>query len=475
MKNKGLANLNFKWLLSALLVIFVFESSCLANKPLTEEMVLDSAHAYYPLIKVAQSQVRVAQANYMKAKGNFDPTIRSDLIGSAIGTYQNTFSRTEISIPISDSGSHFFTGYRIGGGNFPVYQQDRETYDLGEVNAGIEFPLFRDKEIDPRRAEIEESQLRSKMSRQEQRLVELQIKRDAAINYWIWYAEGKKLNIYKILLAVAQKRQNALQKSIASGDLPKADSYDNERLILQRRALVTNQQAIFQAAAKTLSLYYRDKKGKPIVVDADDLPNELVVRQNNNLKLTNLGEIAEKTPVMQKLKIERAISNVQLSLAKNNLLPLLNSRIYVAQDFGGGSPPLNRTSINYQLTFQWSLFQRSAKGQIEAAQAVLDKNRYEQQLEKERTLTDIQSTLAQLKAAYRVIYLNFKQLKLALTVQAVEETRFKSGESSLFILNEREVITAQTQSEYITSLQAYYIERANLLFFIGRMSNSIQK
>ncbi len=40
---------------------------------------------------------------------------------------------------------------------------------------------------------------------------------------------------------------------------------------------------------------------------------------------------------------------------------------------GGGNPPLNRTSINYELTFEIPINQREAKGQMASAENQIQK------------------------------------------------------------------------------------------------------
>jgi outer membrane protein, heavy metal efflux system len=432
---------------------------------LTESAVITSAQKHFPLIQASVADLQKAEGDYLSAKGGFDPKINSQLIVSPNGFYQNGFSNTELTIPVNDSGNNFFTGYRIGRGEFPVYDQERETYNLGEIKMGVELPLLRNHKIDDRRANIQTGKLNTELNMTTLQLIKLQTVRDASINYWIWYAEGKKLFIQKHILELAVNRQKMLEHSVSSGDLPHIDLVDNQRIIMQREASYTQQKALFQKASFMLSFFYRDNHGKPLIPDLSAIPNASPIHKfHEPMNPQVLEAHIDEHPELERLKKQRLLSMVELDKANNNLLPILNNRIYVAQDFGGGNPPLNRTSINYQLVFEFPIFQREAKGQIIAAEKLLEKNAHEQTLQHDKLMIQIQSALNDIHQAERVIQYTEQEIKMAYRVEEAENIKFKHGDSNLFLLNERELATTEAQLRYMDAIRNYCIAIAELRF-----------
>lgn len=442
-------------------ILLLVYGSVFANS-LLESDVISSAEKYYPEILASKEQILKARANYLAAEGGFDPTITSALVGSPYGKYNNIYSNTELSVPSKNSGNEFFTGYRIGEGNFPSYIQDRETFNAGEVDAGIQIPLLRDRKIDSRRAKLAQEGINIHLSETELNLEKIQTKRDASVAYWVWYVEGKRLIIQENIFNLAKKRQQAIEHSVMTGDLPKVDIADNLRLINQRGAIVANQQATFQKAALNLSLYYRDANNHTIVPDLSQIPSNVNRTKNYLLiKPDMVDSSILQNPALTRLDDQRKNTLIQLDLAQNQRLPLLNSRVYLAQDFGGGNPPLNRSSINYQIILELPIFQRKAKGDIAAAEAELGKLQQQQKLMHEQLLVNADAALNQLKASVEVINRTANEVKYALEVQQAESLRFTQGDSNLFMLNQREVDTAQAEANYVEAEGNYGIYLAD--------------
>lgn len=443
----------------------VFSNNLVAGA-LTESQVLSSVTQHYPLVQAATANIQKARAEYLASKGRFDPKINSQLIGSPNNFYRNIYSDTELNIPVTDSGNSFFTGYRIGRGNFPVYNQERETYNNGEIKAGIELPLLRDKNIDIGRAKIKQSRIRTALNQAELKLVRLEANQAATIAYWDWYAEGKKLLLQQQLLDLANVRQRALEGSFNAGDVANIEVVDNKRIILQRKNALTLQEAIFQKASLTLALFYRDAKGNPIAAGIDALPKQSQPASNYNLTAINEHydlRILEH-PAVKRLNEQRKLTYVDLESAHNKLLPKLNNRIYFSQDFGGGNPPLNRTSINYQLVFELPILQREAKGEILAATHMINKINEEERMQHDNLVRILKDSINQIKAQQTIINSVGEEIKMAVQVQKAENIRFQNGDSNLFLLNQREIETVQTQIRYVDSIGNYHKAIAALRF-----------
>lgn len=452
--------------LSAFLILPIFADS----KTLEVNRVIESVSRHFPVIIAEQANIAKAKANLLSAQGGFDPVIKSQLLSSTIGVYRNLYLDTEISTPISDTGNKIFTGYRVGRGKFPVYDQKMWTYSQGELRAGIEIPWLRDNKIDDRRAKILTSQSYVNINERELDLKKLQVVRDAVFSYWDWYTEGSKLLIQKQLLQLAKDRQNVLRYRFEKGDIPEIDVTENLRLIMQREISLAQQTQNYQKAELLLSLYYRDKQGKPIIPNSYELPKihqDVKSIHLNEHHSSEISTILSRHPVMKQLAEQRNISFVDLSIAENNLKPKLSNSIYVSQDFGAGNPPLNYTSINFQLSFELPVYRRQAIGAIQAAKSSLERIDQDKAMFIDRLNVNIKNALNQIHTINQIIDLTKRELAIAKKLEHAEQNKYEHGDSNLFLINLREQSTVETKIKLITALSDSKKARQDLLYALG--------
>jgi outer membrane protein, heavy metal efflux system len=470
MKNKYLA------LISAILFISMHQAGYAAI--VSENEVLTSVRTHFPLILAAKDNIQKAKADYLSAQGAFDPLIRSNVLISPNGTYQYTNFGADVVVPIEDSGNKVFTGYRIGRGTYPPYDQNLETYNYGEFRVGVELPMLRDSNVDIRRTKIKQAGINEKISNEDYRLARLKAEYDAALSYWEWYTTGKQLIFQRHILALAQQRQKALDKSVNAGDLAEIDAVDNKRMIAQRESMVRMNEAMFTKAAQVLSLYYRDASGDPIVLKEKDIPASSQVQKwriNQSEIETTLSNIVNSHPRMKLYQQQYSNALVSLKQANNDLLPKINNRFYIAQDMGGGNPPLNRTSINYELTFELPINQREAKGQMASAENQIQKIDQEKRLEAESIVVNIKKSLIELRAAREVIQLTRKEVDMTVRVEDAEAKRYQHGDSNLFLLNQRELMTVEAETRYFDAIRRYYNSVATLRYSLASTDDFSRK
>ena len=444
-------------------------------KTLQVENVIDSINNHFPIILAAEANIAKSYADLLSARGGFDPVIKSSFVTSAVGIYKNLYSDTEISAPISDSGNRFFTGYRLGRGNFPVYDQKMWTYNQGELRAGVEMPWLRDRLIDDRRAKILVSKLSVTISKKDLDLKKLQARRDGVFSYWDWYLEGNKLIIQKKLLNLAETRQEVIQHRFDKGDIPQLDVIENQRIIMQRRIFFTQQMQSYQKAAFLLSLYLRDKKGNPLIPKTSELPEAIEASSEKSTMTFNkidFPTIVAQHPLIEQYKAQRSISFINLSLAENNLKPKFSNRIYFARDFGPGNPPLNRSSINLEFLFEVPINQRQALGSINAAKSSLEQLDQDQKMFVDRLSVNIENAKNEINTMNQVVRLTKKELVIAKQLESAERIKYDHGDSNLFLINLREQSTVETKIRLITALIDYYKAQEEYRYSIGYIKNS---
>ena len=419
--------------------------------------VLASVNENFPLIIAEREKVASAKYNLTSAKGSFDPNLKFSLIESPNGYYQNTFADSEVSAQIPNSSERVFAGYRIGVGEFPVYQQQNWTYDRGEVRTGIEMPLSRNHAIDPQRANIQEKRFEVTLQDDKLNQEKLLLMREASIAYWSWVSEGKKLSIEEALLAIAKKRQQWITERVRKGDLAKIDEVDNNRIILQRQSRVIQQEQFFQNAGLLLSLYVRTKNGESVDPSHFILPKHFAVGNVfDTPKSEKISLFLNRNPLMRQLVDNIDITTVKLKLASNDEKPNFTTKAYVSEDFGESNPQINKTTVNLALVYQVPIYRREAIGRKKAAQYQLKSLASEEEFLSQQIQNNIKMAENSIFWSKKRITMAKNELALNTTMQNAENKRFIAGDGNLFILNQREEITAENNLKIIDEKQKYY-------------------
>lgn len=436
--------------------------------PLSLHDVLSSTARAYPLLAAAEQRRMVAAADLLSAEGGFDPAwrTRANSIESSSYPYQTVDSVIEQ--PTSLWGTSFFGGYRWGRGDVPPYYGNLETARGGEVRAGVSIPLIRNGPIDRRRASIEQTKLGQQIAEGEVALVRIDVMRVAAYRYWDWVIAGRRLQIAKDLLAIAQARDEAVHRRSQEGDVAKIDKVDNERAIVERTERVVATTRFVDQAGIALSLFLRNSQGQPVRPSAALLPVDLPEPQNLHEApfASELERALSQRPEVARLRAQRQQLEVERTWAKNQALPALDVGVIASRDLGQGDPKAARTEVAASVLLDVPLQRRVAKGREQAAIAGVERLRAEEQMAKDRVEAEVRDSLSALEAAWKRVRLARQQRALAIQLEKAERTRFDLGESNLLLVNLREQASADAAlleaDAWVTSLRAQADYRAAL-------------
>src|SRR5690606_38912399 len=111
------------------------------------------------------------------------PRIDGSLGGRLDGYYNGHALDTEVLQNFPVLNARAFAGYRVSDGSFPVYENGQSTLSGGELRAGVGLSLWRDRDIDERRAAVVDSRLEVLAQSQELNAVKLDVLETAYIAY----------------------------------------------------------------------------------------------------------------------------------------------------------------------------------------------------------------------------------------------------------------------------------------------------
>jgi cobalt-zinc-cadmium efflux system outer membrane protein len=419
--------------------------------------VIKSTLEYHPALQGEIEERRAADADLLSAQGAFDPSIKGEGMNYATGGYSGSYGGAFVDQPLQLYGSRIVAGYRVGDGTFPIYENWYETNNGGEAHAGIEVPLLRDGPTDRRRVNISKSEAGQQVADAivEQRRIDLA--RSAALSYWDWTAARLKVKTYRRLLEVALERDRQITERVKKGDLPEFDRIDNQRAVLQRQAQLLSAERGLKNSEFTLGLFFRDSSRQPLDVSGfatlDKIPMPLFEVQRSPEE--PIEEAMRARPEFKGLDAQRQQNEFELKLARNQILPRLDLRVFTARDYGVGDDKREETELKAGVRFEIPLLTRTQEGRIDFYEAKQRKIAFTETFLKERIRADVQDVLNALEIARKRVQVTAQEVQASRTLAEGERARFGLGDSNLIFVNLREQNAADAEVREIEALQDY--------------------
>lgn len=430
------------------------------TKPIVLDQVIDAIYQSYPLLRIALLDRNIASGDNISAQGEWDAKLVADSMNTPDGFYQTYRQSIGFDQPLYSGGS-FFGRYRIGRGEFEPWYLERQTNDGGEFRVGLSVPLWQNRTIDERRAQLWRTAYGRDLVEPEIRTQLLIFIRDGSIAYWEWVGAGQQLDYAEQLLTLAQDRDAQLRRQVQEGDRPEADLTDNERLIVSRRVKRLDALRKFQSNAAKLSLYLRMPNGSPFVPTPELLPSGFPepTPVNSNQLAADIAFAQSRRPEILALDVKRQMLNVDLCQAQNLMQPELNGVIANSQDVGGPTSSKKDKSPNETeagVYFSVPLQRRKAIGKITAVEGKLSQLNAKRQFATDKISVEIQSAVISLETAYQAIGQAREAVRLNEDMQRFELIRLDKGDSDFLRLNLREQATFDARVAEVDAYLRYF-------------------
>jgi outer membrane protein TolC len=426
--------------------------------------VIDSVYRSFPLLEAAYYERDMAFGEHLAAHGAFDLKVKGASENGPQGFYETYRQNIGVEQPTYGGGA-LFGGYRIGRGSFQPWYLERQTNDGGEFRAGLMLPLLRNVVIDARRAQLWRTDLGRQLADPEIQAQRIDFVRAGSYAYWDWVAAGHRHRIAAELLQIAVDRNEAIRRKVETGDTEPPVLQDNRRLIVSREAkLIETERKLRQAAVK-LSLFYRNQRGEPLLVDVAQMPGfpDSQAVEEDALAADIETALANR-PELQALNLLRQQFEIDFAEARNDLLPDLQAAVWGSQDVGTPATAKNDKSefeLDAGLFLDVPVQRRKARGKMTAVEGKLGQLAAKRRMTGDKIATDVQAVYAALLAAYQQIQRARESAELAERLAEIERRKFELGESDLLSVNLREQQAAEAQNTEVDALYEYFTARAD--------------
>lgn len=437
--------MGFQKYIVTLLIFIVFSQHTFSQTgkqvTFTVEAFIQRVKLYHPVAKQANILIDKAAAELLSARGGFDPLLSTDASRKTFdGKNYYYYANPQLKIP-TPIGIDIKTGLENNGGNFL-----NSEFTAGKTSyLGVEIPLAKGLMMDRRRAVLQQAKIFQQQSEQERLAVLNDLLFAAYTDYWQWAGAFQLYSVISQFVDVANNRLRLVRIAYTNGDRAVIDTIEaftqvqnyqlqaSEALLKLNNAIFNLSNHLWQAGdipEQLPSVYLPDTIQFAMTMipqPIDELINQSTI-QNPALKTYELK--------LNSLEVERRLKFQSLLPALNLSANLLNKNYYALK---GLDATLLQNNYKWGIDFKLPLFLREGRGAYRQAKLKIKETDLQfidkrwQVENKIRTYYNENILLTEQLQTAQNIYKNYYSLLRN------EELKFNQGESSLFLVNSREI------------------------------------
>lgn len=419
------------------------------------EKCLQWVREYHPVMQQANLLDAKADAAVLEARGVLDPKWFGEYEDKSFDQ-KNYFRVGEAGLKIPVWwGMDVKLGYLWSSGDF--LNPENKLPQRGQAIVGVEVPLLRGLTFDQRRAQVRQARLYREVNAAARRKLVNDLLLEAIETYWQWAYQYQAANVFSRSLELAENRFEIVKESFLQGDKPAIDTLESLIQVQNRRLQLNQAQVELQNAALALSnfLWYEDLV--PLEVSAQLRPEDLISGwspASTAASAAFLENLKQTHPDLQTLMVKQQQLEIKERLKREQFKPQLNFNYnFLGNGFDWSAEGSNDSNLsglfteNYKLGFQFNypLLLRKERGGLELVKLEQIETQYKLQNKTLQVGNKIQRIFQLLRTAFEQMNTQQTMTSNYQTLLAAENEKFRIGESSIFLLNNREQKLIESQ------------------------------
>ncbi len=448
----------------------VAKSNSLPPIPLSVEEIHAWIDRTHPLLRGAGTEKTLARGKMLKALGAFEPVLINDteierFIKSTEptkGTQTVGFNDTLIEAR-HPWGFRYSAGVRKAIGNAAI--PDLAFGSNNQVLLGGAMPLLRGLMMNPENAELQRSELANPRAEVQIAQTRQDLFLAAATQFWDWVTAVKLAEVQRRAVEVAEDRHKQIEGRAKAGAVAPLDVVEANQEVQRRLEMAIAIQRIVEQEQLKLSMFLWDNNAPvpPPLERVPGFPSQMPVPAPDTIQAHKLQAKVER-PEIQEIGIEAKLNNIDLELAKNNLLPSLDAEAAPAR-----APEKFVLGLGYRfgLELRIPILQRKSRGEVLETQGKADRFVFMQQFREQQVLVDVDNALSAIERAKERVGAATESLRLAKTLEEGERFRFSLGATSVLFVNLRERNSVDSENQVIRAKADYQKALALYQWSIG--------
>jgi outer membrane protein TolC len=400
---------------------------------------------HHPVAKQAGLLSDAARQELRIARGLLDPRVNSRVYRKELGgTNYFTLWDNTLRIPVwygtdIKAGYERNTGFNVNGESF--------TPAAGLTYVGISVPLGQGLIIDARRATIRQAQLMGPLAEAEQISLINKLLLQGGKDYIDWMFTYYKRQLLEQGYELALFRFNAVKERVRFGDLSAIDSVEAKIEMQNRRVLMRQAQVEYQNASLVVSNYLWTADDTPVEVTPEMVPTltRLEEMVPTPVELEKMVETAQNNhPDILKTQIKLQQLDIERRWLVDNFKPRLNVDYNLIQrgfPIQGESLSQGFLANNYKFgaTLGFPLFLRTERGKLQLNKVKINDTKFNLQQAGREINNQILAQYNEVLVLEEILVMQKEMVANTEVMRDGEQKLFENGESSLFLINTREM------------------------------------
>ena len=451
-----------------LIITFLFISALMCGQEKNEKELnynefLGFVKKYHPMVKSANLEINMAQANLMMARGGFDPKIEVDFDQKKYkGKEYYSVLNSSFKIP-TWYGIEIKAGFDNSEGI--LINPENTLPNQGLTSLGITIPIGQGLLINQRMADLRKAKIQIQLSQAERKLQAIEVLYNASVAYFNWKRNFNEVELYSNYLKNAQLRYKGIQSLIKNGDKPAIDSIEAGISVKTRKWNLEESRLKLAKSKLELSNFLWLENNIPLELQEGIIPEKgLEETITETLKMNELlieSPSIENHPKINSLENKLDLLEVERKLKQNSLLPKLDVGYhYLSEPNYWSETNLNNYKIG--INFTYPLFLRKERGSLQLAKFKIQDTQFALDFERVQLKNKINAQQTEIKSIEKQRQLIADLVQDNTQMLRSEERLFSVGESSIFLINTRENNLVSMQLSQLGIENRFLISKAEL-------------
>lgn len=440
------------------------------NDILSFEEFIMAVKNFHPVAKQGALIPQFAKQNLRMARGGFDPILSTSYDQKSFdGKNYWKILESKVQIP-TWYGITLQGGYQYAEGTY--LDPSRTVPNIGLPQAGVAVTLGKGLYMDERRAALKQAKIFNQASVYEQILFLNEVYYKAVKTYIDWSVAFAQYQIYQNAVELAKIRFNGIKISYQHGERPALDTLEAFLLLQSREAGFLQAQIDYINARYQISNMLWTEDEKPVELRDNVVPVKMTSLANkyvwtqDSLTLT-IANLIDYHPEIRLIAMKGDQLQVEKKLKISKLFPQLN----VKYNFLYNPNHVLFFTDNYKfgVNFKIPIPLRESRGSLGMTQVKILENRYKLEAKTLEVINKIKAyynefvNYSEQVSLYQQMYENYRSLFLA------ELSKFELGESSIFLVNSREIKLIESELKFYEIIGKYNKAYYRLIKSTGRL------
>ncbi len=427
------------------LIAIGFSLQSYGQQILTFSEYMEWVRDYHPVAKQAEVTLRFGEQELRASRGGFDPFVYADYDRKRFKN-TNYFDKREAGIVVPTWAGVELKGL-IEQNTGSLLNPELEVPDDGLIALGASVNVAQGLLIDRRRAALRQAQIYVESTKAERQLILNDLYLDATETYWNWAADFRNVVILQEGVELAEQRFEMVKESYIQGDFPAIDTVEAYTQVMDRIYRLQTAQIKFFRSTQFVNTFLWDQNEEPVELLESTFPEDVLNEMVYDYSKESLREYVLLHPDLRLTDFDIESLMVERRFKSNMLLPVLKVNYnFLSETFNQfGNSPFLENNYKMGLTFSMPLFLRRERGELGLTRAKIDFQNHQRDLKLVQLKTKLESEIFNFETVEQQLVVFFNNVNGLQKLLDGEMIRFDIGESSLFLVNAREVSLINAQ------------------------------